>query len=207
VVEELALISSSEIESLRLELKRTNEDLNSKKHEIECMEKGKESSDSIYKREMDILSSGRLKLIDENRSLRDQLVSKKNEVDYPPLPMNDSSRKLPGWLSDDLRPFVYKLGLEDKVIKLGKEYDKEDILEALQELLPWNEEILLGSTDTLPNQSVHSRPAHSKKSISWEGGAEAISSAQAMPLAPTIPVIASFSIAYSILTLLLIAVI
>jgi len=34
-----------------------NEDLNSKKHEIECMEKGKESSDSMYKWEIDILSS------------------------------------------------------------------------------------------------------------------------------------------------------
>src|SRR6266496_2989835 len=58
VIEEPAQISSSEIESLRLELERANEDLNSKKHEIECMEKGKESSDSMYKREMDILSSG-----------------------------------------------------------------------------------------------------------------------------------------------------
>src|SRR3954469_5938676 len=45
---------------------------------MECMEKGKESSDNIYKREIDILSSGRLKLIDENRSLKDQLVSKTN---------------------------------------------------------------------------------------------------------------------------------
>jgi hypothetical protein len=91
--------------------------------------------------------------------------------------MNDSSQKLPGWLSDDLRPLVYKLSLEDKVIKLGKEYDKEDILEALQELLPWNEMVPRSQTDTLPNQSVHSQPAHSEKSISREGGAEAVSSA------------------------------
>jgi len=41
VIEEPAQISSSEIESLRLELKRANEDLNSKRYEIECMEKGK----------------------------------------------------------------------------------------------------------------------------------------------------------------------
>src|SRR4051794_39454206 len=42
VVEELAQISSfdpKEINSLRLELERANEKLNSKKHEIECMEK------------------------------------------------------------------------------------------------------------------------------------------------------------------------
>src|SRR5207245_721284 len=69
------------------------EDLNSKEYTIECMEKGKESSDSMYKREIEILSSGRLKLIDENRSLRDQLALKKdNEVDTPPPPMNDSSQ-------------------------------------------------------------------------------------------------------------------
>jgi hypothetical protein len=51
-------------------------------------------------------------------------------------PMNDSSQKLPGWISDDLRPLVYERGLEDKVMKLDKEYAKKDILEALQELLP-----------------------------------------------------------------------
>ena len=58
VIEELAQISSSEIESLRFELKRANEDLNSKKHEIEYMKKGKESSNSMYKWEIDILSLG-----------------------------------------------------------------------------------------------------------------------------------------------------
>ncbi|PKK55638.1 hypothetical protein RhiirC2_801887 [Rhizophagus irregularis] len=66
-------------------------------------------------------------------------------------------------------------------------------------------------TDILPNQSVHSRPAHSEKFISREGGAEAVSSAQVITLAPAIPVIASSSIspmvAYSILALLLIVVI
>ncbi len=59
-VEELAQISSSEpkeINSLRLELERANEDLNSKKHEIECMEKGIESSNSIFRREIDALYS------------------------------------------------------------------------------------------------------------------------------------------------------
>ncbi|RIA81378.1 hypothetical protein C1645_837121 [Glomus cerebriforme] len=63
------------------------------------MEKGIESSDSIYKRELDIQSSERLKLIEENRSLRDQLALKKeprgashNEVDTPPPPMNNLSQ-------------------------------------------------------------------------------------------------------------------
>ncbi|CAB5202209.1 unnamed protein product [Rhizophagus irregularis] len=93
LLEEPAQTDPKEIDSLRLELEQIKEDLNSKEYEIECMEKGKESSDSMYKREIDILSSGRLKLIDENRSLRDQLASKKNnEVDTPPLPMNDSSQ-------------------------------------------------------------------------------------------------------------------
>ena len=50
--------------------------------------------------------------------------------------MNDSSQKLPGWISDDLRPLIYERGFEDKVIKLDKEYAKKDILEVLQELLP-----------------------------------------------------------------------
>src|SRR2546423_1341688 len=50
--------------------------------------------------------------------------------------MNDSTQKLPGWLSDDLRPLVYKRGLEDKVMELDKSFARENILEALQELLP-----------------------------------------------------------------------
>jgi hypothetical protein len=72
-------------------------------------------------------------------------------------------------------------------------------------------------TDTLPNQSVYSRPAHSEKSILREevakqsGGAEAVLSAQVMLLTPTIPVIAnslvSPMITYSILILLLLAII
>ncbi|PKC52564.1 hypothetical protein RhiirA1_481215 [Rhizophagus irregularis] len=74
---EPAQISSSEIESLRLELERAKENHNSKEYTIECMEKRIESSNSIFKRKIDILSLGRLKLIDENRSLMDQLASKK----------------------------------------------------------------------------------------------------------------------------------
>jgi hypothetical protein len=102
LIDEPAQINSSEmdnpkeIDSLKLELERTNEDLNSKKHEIECMEKGIEMSNNIFKREIDIRSSERLKLMEENRSLKDQLALKKeprvshNEVDPPPPPMNNS---------------------------------------------------------------------------------------------------------------------
>src|SRR6266498_2576729 len=46
VIEKLAqinLFEPKEIDSLRLELKRVKEDFNSKKHEIECMEKGIEA--------------------------------------------------------------------------------------------------------------------------------------------------------------------
>ncbi|RIA83104.1 hypothetical protein C1645_834308 [Glomus cerebriforme] len=46
-----------EIDSLRLELERVKEDLNSKEYTIECMEKGKETSDNVYKWELDIQSS------------------------------------------------------------------------------------------------------------------------------------------------------
>ncbi|RIA91887.1 hypothetical protein C1645_821438 [Glomus cerebriforme] len=63
------------------------------------MEKRIELSDSIYKQELDIWSSERLKLMEENRSLRDQLALKKeprgashNEVDTPPPPMNNLSQ-------------------------------------------------------------------------------------------------------------------
>ena len=162
-----------EIDSLRLELERVKEDLNSKNHEIECMEKGIEATHEITSREIDALRKARLNSMEENRSLRDQISKKDNEIadlsNPPPSSMNDSSQKLPGWISDDLRPLVYERGLEDKVIKLDKEYAKEDILEALQELLPRDEMVSRSQTDTLFNQSVHSQPAHSEKSISREG--------------------------------------
>jgi len=131
--------------------------------------------------------------------------------------MNDSSQKLPGWLSDDLRSLVYKHGLEDKVMEFDKSFAREHILEALQELLPQDEMVLRNQAVTLPNQSIHSRPAHSEKSISREGvikqsgGAETVLSSQAIPLAPVIPIVAdslmSPMLIYSILTLLLIAII
>ena len=58
VIKESAQISLSEIKFLRLELKQANENFNLKKHEIEYMKKGKESSNSMYKWEIDILSLG-----------------------------------------------------------------------------------------------------------------------------------------------------
>ncbi|CAG8852589.1 9435_t:CDS:1, partial [Gigaspora margarita] len=42
---------------------------------------------------------------------------------------------LPGWLSDNLRPLIYKLSLKNKVIELNKSNARENILEALKELL------------------------------------------------------------------------
>ena len=81
------------IDSLRLELERVKEDRNSKEYTIECMEKGIESSNSIFRREIDALYSARSKLREENRSFRDQLELKENNEISPPLPpMNDSSQ-------------------------------------------------------------------------------------------------------------------
>jgi chromosome segregation ATPase len=54
---EPAQISSSEIESLRLELERAKEDRNSKEYTIECMEKGIEATHEITSREIDALYS------------------------------------------------------------------------------------------------------------------------------------------------------
>jgi myosin heavy subunit len=96
VIEEPVQISSSdpkEIDSLRLELEQVKEDRNSKEYTIECMEKGIESSNSIFRREIDALYSARSKLREENRSFRDQLELKENnEIPSPPPPMNDSSQ-------------------------------------------------------------------------------------------------------------------
>ncbi|CAB4395769.1 unnamed protein product [Rhizophagus irregularis] len=189
---------SKETKTLRLELEQVRGDLSSTKYELESLEKGVEEKDNIYKW---------------------AIISKKdNEVvdlsNPPPPPMNDSSQKLPGWVSDDLRFLVYERGLEDKVMELDKSFARENILEALQELLPWDEMVLRSQTDILPNQSIYSRPAHSEKFISREGGAEAeaVPLSQEMPLASvTVPVVTSSLISpmvmYSILALLLIAVI
>src|ERR1043165_2799123 len=209
-----------EIDSLRLELERVKEDLNSKNHEIECMEKGIEATHEITSREIDALRKVRLNSMEKNRSLRDQISKKDNEIadlsNPPPSSMNDSSQKLPGWISDDLRSLIYKRGLEDKVMKLDKEYAKEDILEALQELLSRDGVVSRSQTDTLPNQSVHSQPAHFEKSISREevakqsGGAEVMPSPQVMPLAGpsrTAQVVKSSLMPYAILALLLIMII
>src|ERR1044072_1546997 len=211
-----------EIDSLRLELERVKEGLNSKNHEIECMEKGIEVTYEITSREIDALRKARLNSMEENRSLRDQISKKDNEIadlSNPPSPfMNDSSQKLPGWISDDLRPLVYERSLEDKVMELDKSFSRENILEALQELLPRDEIVSRSQTDTLPNQFVHSRPAHFEKSISREevaeqsGGAKVVPLSQEMSLAPvTVPAVTSSlmspMVLYSILAFLLMVVI
>src|ERR1044071_7522750 len=96
VIEEPAQINSSdpkEIDSLRLELEQVRDDLSSKKYEIECMEKGIESSKNIYNQTIDSLFLTRSNLIEANRSLREQLALKKNnEVDRPLPPINNSSQ-------------------------------------------------------------------------------------------------------------------
>src|SRR5947207_15710403 len=86
LLEELAQINTSviddpkEINSLRLELEQANENLSSKEYTIECMEKGIESSDSIYKWELNIWSSERLKLMEENSHLQEIISKKDNEI-------------------------------------------------------------------------------------------------------------------------------
>src|SRR3989337_2376273 len=119
--------------------------------------------------------------------------------------MNDSLQKLPGWLSDDLRSLIYKHGLEDKVMEFDKSFAREHILEALQELLPQDEMVLRNQAVTLPNQSIHSRSAHSEKIISREGvakqsgNAETVLLSQALPLALAIPIITYVNIFHNYL--------
>src|SRR5437763_6043649 len=95
VIEEPAQISSSgskEINSLRLELEQVEEDLNSKRYEIECMEKGIEATHEITSRELDALFLARSKLMEKNAHLQELLSKKNNEVDTPPPLMNNSSQ-------------------------------------------------------------------------------------------------------------------
>ncbi|CAB4398630.1 unnamed protein product [Rhizophagus irregularis] len=208
------------MEYLRLELERARDDLSSKKYELECMEKGIESSNNIFKWEIDALSSGRLKLIEANSRFQEIISKKDSEIaklfNLPYLPMNDSSQKLQGWVSDDLRPLVYNHGLENKVMELNKSFARENILEALQELLPRDEMVSRSQTDILPDQSIYSRPANSENFLSREGvakqsgGAEVVPLLQVMPLAGpsrTTPVVKSSLMPYDILALLLIVVI
>jgi predicted nucleic acid-binding Zn-ribbon protein len=58
-----------EINSLRLELERAKEDLNSKEYTIECMEKGIEATHEITSREIDALRKARLNSMEENSRL------------------------------------------------------------------------------------------------------------------------------------------
>jgi len=135
----LAQMNLSEMDSLRLELEQAKNDFSSKEYELECLEKGVEVKDNIYKQALDFLSSAQLNLTEKNSHLCEIISKKDNEIadlSKPPLlPMDDSLQKLPGWVSDDLRPLVYECGLEDKVMEFDKSFVRENILEALQELL------------------------------------------------------------------------
>ncbi|PKC57873.1 hypothetical protein RhiirA1_471825 [Rhizophagus irregularis] len=105
MIEDPAQSDRKEIDSLRLELKRVKEDLNSKECTIECMEKGIEATHEITSREIDALYSAQSKLMEKNRSLRDQLeLEKNNKVDPQPLPMNDSSHLGPEATPSTLNP-------------------------------------------------------------------------------------------------------
>jgi chromosome segregation ATPase len=67
-------------DSLKLELERANEDLNSKNHEIECMEKGMKATHEITSREIDNLRKERLNSMEENSRLREIISKKDNEI-------------------------------------------------------------------------------------------------------------------------------
>ncbi|POG81175.1 hypothetical protein GLOIN_2v1763802 [Rhizophagus irregularis DAOM 181602=DAOM 197198] len=105
MIEDPAQSDRKEIDSLWLELERVKEDLNSKEYKIECMEKGIEATHEITSREIDALYSARSKLMEKNRSLRDQLeLEKNNKVDPQPPPMNDSSQLGPEGTPSTLNP-------------------------------------------------------------------------------------------------------
>ncbi|CAG8438052.1 2311_t:CDS:2 [Acaulospora colombiana] len=144
-----------ETNSLRLELEQVKEDFNSKEYTIECMEKGKEATHEITSQKIDVLSSARLNLTEENSRLREIISKKDKEIaglsSLLPPSMNDSSQKLPGWVSGDLRPLVYNHGLENKVMELDKSFARENILEALQELFSRDEMDSRSQTEILPN--------------------------------------------------------
>ena len=72
MIEEPAQINSfepKEIDSLRLELERVKEDFNSKKHEIECMEKGIEATHEITSQKIDASRKAQLNSMEENSHL------------------------------------------------------------------------------------------------------------------------------------------
>ncbi|CAG8742864.1 5082_t:CDS:1 [Dentiscutata erythropus] len=160
LLEKPAQINLSEIDSLRLELGQVKEDLNLKKHEIECMEKGIEATDIIYKRELDRLYSAQSNLMEENSHLRVLVLKKDNEV----VPERSAEYEPP--LTNDTKE------------RVSKQVPKELQLSAL---------------NPLPSQIF------------------SVSGAEAEPLLTTVPIIPDSSmmpmIIYSILTLLLIAII
>ncbi|GBC01020.1 hypothetical protein RclHR1_04030015 [Rhizophagus clarus] len=122
--------------------------------------------------------------------------------------LNSKEYTIEYWVNDNLKPLVYKLGFENKVMELDKRFARENILEDLQELLPQNEMVLksgvptetISQVESLPNQFVHSRPTNSEKYILKEEGVKQLGGAEAGSLISPL-------ITYSFLTLLLIAII
>ncbi|CAG8733374.1 11382_t:CDS:2 [Dentiscutata erythropus] len=95
-------------DSLRLELERVKEDLNSKEYTIECIEKGIEATHRITSQGIDTLSSARLNLIKEISHLREIISKKDNEIadlsNPSPPSMNDSSQLDPEGTLSTLNP-------------------------------------------------------------------------------------------------------
>ncbi|CAB4378875.1 unnamed protein product [Rhizophagus irregularis] len=159
VVEEPVQISSSdpkEIDSLRLELERVKEDLNSKEYIIKCMEKGIESSNSIFRQEIDALYSARSKLREENISFKNQLELKEkprgashNEVDSLPPPMNNSLQLGPKGILPTLDPTI-SVGGAEAVPLLATTPIIANSLISLMEMLEFMEK---SNTEYPPNQN------------------------------------------------------
>jgi hypothetical protein len=83
------------------------------------MEKEIEATREITSQEIDALRKARLNSMEENSRLREIISKKDNEIadlsNPPPPPMNDSSQKLLGWLSDDLRPLPSSMSVVLKI--------------------------------------------------------------------------------------------
>src|SRR5437764_12178850 len=75
----LAQMNLSEMDSLRLELEQAKDDFSSKEYELECIEKGAEPKDNIYKQALDSLSSTQLNLTEQNSHLC-EIISKKDNT-------------------------------------------------------------------------------------------------------------------------------
>ncbi|CAG8506940.1 2581_t:CDS:1, partial [Dentiscutata heterogama] len=122
------------------------------------------------------------------------MIEEPAQINSSNLKKIDSLQKIPGWISDNLRPLIHELGLKDKVMEFNKSFAREHILETLQELLLWDEIVSKNQEVILPNQSVYSLSANFENFISRErvvkqlDSEEVMSSPQVIPLASvTVP--------------------